>query len=96
MVSKTNGMRLVQSLRGIEVTERLSVLTSKFLDNLERVAGFVLKAASPTCGVKDVKLCPGEGKVVSSGRDAGFSEELLLQNRAVFRLKTKANYPITS
>ena len=45
MVSKTNGMRLVQFLTGIDFTERLSVLTSKFLDSLERKDGFVLKAA---------------------------------------------------
>jgi len=72
MVSKTNGIRLIQPLTGIDVTERLSVFTSEFLDSLERVDGFVLKAASPTCGVKDVKIYPGEGKVVSSARDAGF------------------------
>jgi len=71
-VSKTNGMRPVQFLTGIDITERLSVFTSKFLDSLERVNGFVLKVASPTSGVKEVKLCPGEGKVISSDRDAGF------------------------
>ncbi|HDP77128.1 MAG TPA: DUF1722 domain-containing protein [Mesotoga infera] len=72
MVSKANGIRLIQPLTGIDVTERLSVFASEFLDSLERVDGFVLKAASPTCGVKDVKIYPAEGKVVSSGRDAGF------------------------
>lgn len=72
MVSKASGIRLIQPLTGIDVTERLSAFANEFLDSLERVDGFVLKAASPTCGVKDVKIYPGEGKVVSTGRDAGF------------------------
>jgi len=43
MVSKTDGIRLVQSLTGIDVTERLSVFTSKFLDAWKEWTAFFSK-----------------------------------------------------
>ncbi|WP_367363262.1 YbgA family protein [Mesotoga sp.] len=72
MVFRSNETRLVQPLTGVDVTERLLEFTESFFAGLERVDGFILKSASPVCGIKDVKVYPGEGKVASSGRDSGF------------------------
>jgi len=72
MVRKSDGIRLIQPLTGNDVTERLTDYSHRFLDGLSGVDGFILKSASPTCGIKDVKVYPGEGKVMSSGRDSGF------------------------
>jgi uncharacterized protein YbbK (DUF523 family) len=67
------------TLNGVDVTERLLEFTESFFFGLERVDGFILKSASPTCGIKDVKVYPGEGKVASSGRDSGFFGGIVLE-----------------
>jgi uncharacterized protein YbgA (DUF1722 family)/uncharacterized protein YbbK (DUF523 family) len=63
--------RLVQPSTGLDVTERMRRFAAGFLDGLGEVDGFLLKAKSPSCGVKDVKRAPG-------GKGAGLFAEAVL------------------
>lgn len=67
-----SGMRLVGSVNGADVTEKMLTFATNFLSSLENIDGFILKSRSPSCGTKDVKVYPGPGKVGSVGKTAGF------------------------
>jgi len=64
-------IRLIQPSTGLDVTEKMNAYASSFLSSLENVDGFILKALSPSCGIKDVKVYPGAGKVMATGKDSG-------------------------
>ncbi len=67
-----DGPRLVQSDTGLDHTEKMVAFAEKFLSELGEVDGFILKERSPSCGMKNVKLYPGPGKVQSLGsKNAG-------------------------
>ena len=72
MVAGEDGPRLVQSDTGLDHTEKMLAFTEKFLSGLGEVDGFILKERSPSCGMKNVKLYPGPGKVQALGsKNAG-------------------------
>ncbi len=67
-----DGPRLVQSDTGLDHTEKMRAFAGKFLSELGEVDGFILKERSPSCGMKNVKLYPGPGKVQALGsKNAG-------------------------
>lgn len=74
-----DGNRLVQSETGRDVTEDMHRFSEGFLAGLVGVDGFILKAASPSCGPGDVKLYRGTGKEqpVSTRADGLFAEAVL-------------------
>lgn len=51
------GRRLVQPSTGRDLTEAMGSFTAGFLERLGEVDGFVLKSRSPSCGVRDAKIC---------------------------------------
>jgi uncharacterized protein YbgA (DUF1722 family) len=52
--------------------------TGDFLDELQKVDGFLLKSRSPSCGMKDVKQYRGNGRDLITGRGTGlFGGEVL-------------------
>lgn len=53
-------------------TQEMRDFTQKFLGSLPEIDGFVLKSKSPSCGIKDVKIYPREGKVAVAAQDRGF------------------------
>ncbi len=53
-------------------TQDMRDFTQKFLKDLPEIDGFVLKSRSPSCGIKDVKIYPREGKVAVAALDKGF------------------------
>ncbi len=61
--------RLVTRATGVDHTERMLSWAAKRLDALARegLAGFVLKARSPSCGMC-VEICDAKGKPCGSGR----------------------------
>jgi uncharacterized protein YbbK (DUF523 family)/uncharacterized protein YbgA (DUF1722 family) len=69
---RIEGGRLVQPSTGLDVTERMRRFAAGFLDGLGEVDGFLLKAKSPSCGVKDVKRLP-------AGKGAGLFAEAVLE-----------------
>ncbi|MCH4890433.1 DUF523 and DUF1722 domain-containing protein [Acidaminobacter sp. JC074] len=59
--------RLVHSLSGGDVTERMNDFSREFVQKLDdqNWHGFILKNKSPTCGIKDVKVYKSFGKSMS-------------------------------
>jgi len=79
LVSGETGPRLVQSDTGLDHTEKMMAFAGEFLSGLGEVDGFILKERSPSCGMKNVKLYPGPGKVqATSSKNAGFFGKAVL------------------
>lgn len=51
-----NSIRMIEPTTQTDYTEKLQAFSESFLQNLEEVDGFLLKAKSPSCGVADTKL----------------------------------------
>jgi uncharacterized protein YbgA (DUF1722 family)/uncharacterized protein YbbK (DUF523 family) len=67
MIKKNGKKHLVWSLSGKDITQDMRDFTERYLKDLEDIDGAVLKSRSPTCGIKDVKIYPSEGKVAALG-----------------------------
>lgn len=63
-------MKLVQPTTGRDVTPDMQSFAATFLDSLGEVDGFVLKASSPSCGIKNTKVYPIAGKSAALSRSA--------------------------
>jgi uncharacterized protein YbgA (DUF1722 family)/uncharacterized protein YbbK (DUF523 family) len=72
IVASGASFRLIQAASGLDVSEKMRGFTSRFLDDLDEVDGFILKNRSPSCGFTDVKVYAGPEKGASIGRTAGF------------------------
>ena len=72
VIAQRGGPRLVQSGTEADLTDRMRRFSASYLDSLKDVDGFILKGRSPSCGIKDVKIYPGQGKVGSCGAGPGF------------------------
>lgn len=65
--------RLVQPATGKELTDKMIKFADRYLSSLRDMDGFILKEASPSCGMKGVKRYPDEGKVApKASRGPGF------------------------
>ncbi|HML25721.1 MAG TPA: DUF523 and DUF1722 domain-containing protein, partial [Methanomethylovorans sp.] len=51
-------LRLIQPSTGQDITEKMQLFVSSFLDNLSDVDGFILKSKSPSCGLRTTKVFP--------------------------------------
>ncbi|MDI6872699.1 YbgA family protein [Candidatus Solincola sp.] len=66
-------LRLVQPSTGRDVTGEMKDFCRGFLDSLGEVDGFLLKARSPSCGLRDVKIFPyGKSDVGAMDKGPGF------------------------
>jgi uncharacterized protein YbgA (DUF1722 family)/uncharacterized protein YbbK (DUF523 family) len=65
-------LRLVQPSTGLDVSERMRARVQEILSETESAHGFILKSKSPSCGIRDVKIYPGPGKVPVAAKGAGF------------------------
>jgi uncharacterized protein YbbK (DUF523 family) len=72
IISKNGEFRLVQPATGLDFTEKMSSFTSRFLDSLSGVDGFILKFRSPTCGMKGIKVYSGFSESGAISRASGF------------------------
>lgn len=63
IVRKQNILRLIQAKTELDLTKKMSNFCETFLQNIGEVDGFILKERSPSCGMKNVKIYPGIGKV---------------------------------
>lgn len=54
---------LAHSLSGKDISSEMNEVTQKLVDDLPKVYGAILKAGSPTCGVKNVKVYPKAGRI---------------------------------
>jgi uncharacterized protein YbgA (DUF1722 family)/uncharacterized protein YbbK (DUF523 family) len=62
IISQRGKMSLLQPATGQDVTQEMTRFSESYLDSIKEVDGFILKARSPSCGIKDVKVYPGIDK----------------------------------
>lgn len=78
LVTGEEGVLLLQPKTGMDVTDKMMAFAIAFLSKVDKVDGFILKALSPSCGIKDVKVYPGTEKVMATGKGSGlFGGEVL-------------------
>ncbi|MCS7241083.1 MAG: DUF523 and DUF1722 domain-containing protein [Candidatus Caldatribacterium sp.] len=75
IVLKAGKKHLVQEETEKDLTEAMERFSENFL-TLQEVHGFILKAKSPSCGLRDVKVHAPSGKVLSLGSGM-FTEAVL-------------------
>jgi len=59
---------LIQPTTGRDVTADMKTFASGYLDSVGDVDGFILKASSPSCGIKNTKVYPTAGKSAALSR----------------------------
>ena len=71
LVSSRGELRLVQPTTGLDLTESMRKAAASFLEPLGDVDGFVLKASSPSCGLRDAKVYAEPGSAEPLYRTRG-------------------------
>jgi uncharacterized protein YbgA (DUF1722 family)/uncharacterized protein YbbK (DUF523 family) len=74
-IVETNvGRSLYQPATGLDLTNGMTGFARDYLSKIGEADGFILKARSPTCGVKDVKVYAGPGPqdALVTDKGAGF------------------------
>ena len=59
---------LIQPTTGRDVTADMTSFATGYLDSVGDVDGFILKASSPSCGIKNTKVYPTAGKSAALSR----------------------------
>ena len=83
------GARMVQPATGRDVTDEMRGYGATVLDQLPVIDGFLLKSASPSCGLKGVKLYHESG-YASAGRVAGMFGGAVLERFAHLPIEDEA------
>jgi uncharacterized protein YbgA (DUF1722 family)/uncharacterized protein YbbK (DUF523 family) len=78
IISQRGKTSLIQPATGRNVTREMNRFTESYLDSINEIDGFVLKARSPSCGIKDVKVYPGIDKNNILEKSAGFFGQTVL------------------
>lgn len=74
-------LRLIQPSTNIDLTEKIIEYSKNFLQNLGEIDGFILKAKSPSCGIRDVKVYDDNQKLLPLNRkNPGFFGGYILKN----------------
>lgn len=77
-IVKKKNITLVQPSTNKKLTLDMNQFSNLFLDNLETVDGFILKAKSPSCAIKDAKYYYKKDKEQSAGKGPGlFTKKVL-------------------
>jgi len=62
LVHSGGGARMLQPSTGRDLTRRMERFAGGYLAALEAVDGFILKARSPSCGIRDAKVFDSEAE----------------------------------
>ena len=62
---KKDELKIFQPENNIDYTEEMTEYINEFLNNLDQVAGFILKNRSPTCAISDAKIYNSKNGVPS-------------------------------
>jgi len=80
-------LRLIQPTTGKDFTKEMKAFSTKYLNSLNDIDGFILKSRSPSCGVKDAKHYNTENKII--GRTNGFfANEVLKKSNNKYNVIT--------
>ncbi|MAX09726.1 MAG: cytoplasmic protein [Candidatus Marinimicrobia bacterium] len=69
---------LFQSDTGLDFGEKMNKFSDKYISTIEGVDGFILKSASPSCGIKTAKVFLKDNPV-PIGKDSGFFASKLIK-----------------
>jgi uncharacterized protein YbbK (DUF523 family) len=75
----TGSRRLVQPSTGRDLTESMRAFAAEWLNGVGQVDGFILKARSPSCGIRDVKTFPSIDTETPAAMGFGFFAEEVLR-----------------
>ena len=67
--------RLYQPSTQTDLTEKMNLFSESYLSSLKQIDGFLMKASSPSCGVKGVAIYVNEKKIPEK-RDGLFTENV--------------------
>ena len=67
---ESNSVYLIQSVTGLEFSDRMNSFSEDYLSEIIHVDGFLLKHASPSCGVSSAKIYP-KGSKIPQGKGPG-------------------------
>lgn len=72
-------IKLLQHKTERELSKEMITFGEKFLSDLTRVDGFILKGRSPSCGIKEVKIYKGTEKGSASVKGKGLFAEIVME-----------------
>ena len=90
LVRSAGGHRLVEPSTGRDLTYTMQAFASSYLDRVGEVDGFVLKAKSPSCGVRDAKVYPNMESLEYSLRSSGLFAARVLERFPHLPVTTEA------
>jgi uncharacterized protein YbgA (DUF1722 family)/uncharacterized protein YbbK (DUF523 family) len=73
-------LHLVQPASGRDLTDAMGEFGARFVGGLRTIDGAILKSRSPSCGIKDTKIYPGEAKTNAIATGAGFFGDVVLRS----------------
>lgn len=79
IVQKKN-LTLIQPSTNKKLTNTMNEFANSFLNNLKTVDGFILKAKSPSCAIKDAKYYFKKDKEQSTGKGPGLFTKKILKS----------------
>ena len=79
LVQCADGRRLVEPSTGRNLTRTMQEFASSFLDGVSEVDGFVLKAHSPSCGLRDAKVYASPESLEHEKRSSGLFAARVLE-----------------
>ena len=87
LVALSEEPRLVQPETGLDVTQDMAAFARDFLSQLGPCDGAVLKAGSPSCGLRDVRLYAGTEKGSSHTKAVGLFASAVLAAPPIWALE---------
>jgi len=69
LIDENGSLEMIQPATNRNLTAEMMAFAQSFLESLENVDGFILKAGSPSCGIKNTKIYPRIGKVAPKSRN---------------------------
>jgi uncharacterized protein YbbK (DUF523 family) len=92
LVSSSQGLKMIQSSTGADLTDSMRRFSSDFLVSIRDVDGFILTHRSPSCGIGDAKYYAGPEKGAALGKTSGLFAEAVLKRFAHLAIGTTRVY----
>ena len=89
IVELKNKQLLYQPETKKDFGKKMNAFSNTYLNSINSIDGFILKADSPSCGISTAKIYPKKKNVPASGRGSGFFAKNVLKNFLTIQLKKK-------
>ena len=90
VVAHSEELQLYQPDSGRDCTAEMQQFCAMFLSELDEVDGFILKSRSPSCGIRDVKIYPGNDKAALTTKGSGFLGNAVLKRFGYLPIEDEA------